>query len=319
MQNVGIHGLPEGTTALLGRTLQKMKDFLLFFEEKEGTSAMMRWADRFENVQVVHHQNGRGWEPLEPFLLGRDVKQNEVEELLNLIYSRPRDLQALRDAYRIKVPGRKLVPLDSEVSVGLKMRWKPPRVLHVGTDVVDLPVNRLFKRQRYRVYREYMVEMLHENGVVPMLAVRQNIFKWALSKYHGDGTGKRGHLQFLLASGAMSREDIPKIHVNLRRFGRLVDLCRRKHDNKREFVEWMNSRGLEVKPLIYESFLEDPVNFFGGFLEAIGHDWTKQNIQSVLEQDIELKRVHSGKLSEYVENHQELEEAYGLSFESWTV
>ena len=78
-----------------------MKDFLLFFEEKEGTSAMMRWADRFENVQVVHHQNGRGWEPLEPFLLGRDVKQNEVEELLNLIYSRPRDLQALSDAWRI--------------------------------------------------------------------------------------------------------------------------------------------------------------------------------------------------------------------------
>ena len=41
------------------------------------------------------------------------------------------------------------------------MRWRPPRVLHVGTDVVDLPVNRPFMRQRYRVYREYMVEMVH--------------------------------------------------------------------------------------------------------------------------------------------------------------
>jgi hypothetical protein len=318
MQNLGIHGLPEGTTALLGRTLQKMKDFLLFFEEKEGTSAMMRWADRFENVQVVHHQNGRGWEPLEPYHLGYDVKQGEVEELLNLIYSQPRDLQTLRDAYRLKVPDRKLVPLDSEVSVGLKMRWKPPRVLHVGNDVVDLPVNRLFKRQRYRAYREYMVEMLHENGVVPMLAVRQNIFKWALSKYHGDGTGKKGHLQFQLASGAIAKEDIPKIHVNLKRFGRLIDQCRRKHDRKREFVEWMQSRGMEVKPMLYESFLDEPQDFWSGFLGELGHDASKEEIRNVLSQDMGLKKVHSGHISEYVENHQELEDTYGSSFESWT-
>lgn len=199
---------------------------------------MMRWADRFENVQVVHHQNGRGWEPLEPYHLGFDVKQHEVEELLNLIYAQPRDLQALRDAYRFKVPDRKLVPLDSEVSVGLKMRWKPPRVLHVGNDVVDLPVNWIFKRQRYRAYREYMVEMLHENGVVPML---------------------------------------------------------------------------------YESFLDEPQDFWSGFLGALGHDASKEEIRNVLSQDMGLKKVHSGHISEYVENHQELEEAYESSFKSWTV
>lgn len=317
MQNFRIHGLPEGTAALLRRTLQKMKDFLLFFEEKEGTSAMMRWADRFENVQVVHHQNGRGWEPLEPYHLGYGVKQNEVEELLNLIYRHPRDLQALRDAYRLKVPDRQLVPLDSEVSVGLKMRWKPPNVLHVGNDVVDLPVNRIFKHQRHHNYREYMVEMLHENGVVPMLAVRQNIFKWALSKYHGNGTGKKGHLQFQLASGAISKEDIPKIHVNPKRFGRLIDQCQRKHDRKREFVVWMRSRGMEVKPLLYESFLNEPVGFFDRFLKDLGYDAATEEIRKVLAQDMGLKKVHTGHISEYVENHQELEGTYGSSFESW--
>ena len=35
---------------------------------------MVRWADRFECVQVIHHQNGRGWEPLEHYHLGLDVK-----------------------------------------------------------------------------------------------------------------------------------------------------------------------------------------------------------------------------------------------------
>jgi hypothetical protein len=294
-----------------------MRDFILFFEEKEGTSAMMRWADRFEHVQTVHHQNGRGWEPLELYHLGYDVTQKELETLLNLIYQRPRDVQALRDAYRQKVPDRKLVALPSNVSVGLKMRWKPPRVLHVGADVLDLPVNRLFKRQRYREYREYMVNMLHEKGVVPMLAVRQNIFKWALSKYHGDGKGKTGHLQFQLASGAIRKGDIPKIHVDLKRFGRLIDQCRRKHDRKREFVGWMTSRGMEVRPLLYESFLEKPVSFFDDFLQDLGHDSDPDDIQRVLTQDMELKRVHSGHLSEYVENHQELQERYGSSFESW--
>jgi hypothetical protein len=295
-----------------------MRDFILFFEEKEGTSAMMRWADCLENVQVVHHQNGRGWEPLEPYHLGFDVKQDELEELLNLIYQRPRDTQSLVAAYRDKVPERKLVPLPSDVSVGLKMRWKPPRTVHVGAEVLDLPLNRLFKRQRYRAYREYMVNMLHENGVVPMLAVRQNIFKWALSKYHGSGNGKVGHLQFQLASGALAKEDIPKIHVDLKRFGRLIDQCRRKHDRKREFVSWMESRGMEVKPMLYESFLDTPVTFFGDFLEDLGHAAEPKKIKRVLEQEIELKRVHDGHLSEYVENHQELQDAFGSSFESWT-
>ena len=294
-----------------------MRDFILFFEEKEGTSAMMRWADRFENVRVVHHQNGRGWEPLEPYHLGFDVRQQEVETLLNLIYTQPRDFESLKAAYAEKVPERKLVSLPSDVSVGLKMRWKPPRVVHVGADAIDLPVNRVFKRQRYRAYREYMAEMLHENNVVPMLAVRQNIFKWALSKYHGDGKGKAGHLQFRLASGAISKADIPKIHVDLKRFGRLVDQCRRKHDRKREFVTWMQSQGLGVKPLLYESFLNQPVDFFGGFLEELGHESDPLEIQSILTQDMELQRVHSGALHEYVDNHLELEEAFGNCFESW--
>ena len=294
-----------------------MRDFILFFEEKEGTSAMMRWAHRFDQVHVVHHQNGKGWEPLEPYHLGYDVTQNELEQLLDLIYTRPRDEHALSEAYESKVADRKLIALPSKASVGLKMRWKPPRILHVGADVVDLPVNRIFKRQRCRAYREYMVDMLHENNVVPMLAVRQNIFKWALSKYHGDGQGKVGHLQFQLASGAIKKSDIPKIHVDLKRFGRLIEQCRRKHDRKREFVEWMMRRGMQVQPLLYESFLNQPIGFFGNFLNQLGHDAHLAEIKDVLTQDIELQRVHSGALSEYVENHEELEETFGSCFESW--
>ena len=65
-----------------------MRDFVLFFEEKEGTSAMMRWADRLDGVDVLHHPNGRGWEPLAPFLLGYDLKQHELEQFRR-VASRP--------------------------------------------------------------------------------------------------------------------------------------------------------------------------------------------------------------------------------------
>jgi len=295
-----------------------MRDFVLFFEEKEGTSAMMRWADRLNAVDVLHHTNGRGWEPLEPFMLGYDVKQQEIERLFSLVYAKPRDMDALRRAYAEKRPDRELVPLSGDCSVGFKMRWKPPRVLHVGADLVDLPVNRLFKSGRQRRYLDAMVRMMHAHDVQPMLAVRQDIFKWALSKYHGDGKGGKGHLQFKLASGEMSREDIPRVTVDLKRFGRLVDQCRRKHDAKRAFVETLNARGLSVKPLLYEDFLEDKAAFFEGFLNSIGHDVGRDALRSAFEGDIELKRVHRGPLSEYVENHEALASAFGSSFESWT-
>jgi hypothetical protein len=294
-----------------------MRDFVLFFEEKEGTTAMMRWADRIDGLRVVHHTKDKGWEPMEPFVLGQDVTLDEVEGLMGAVYRQPRDMEALRSLYTRKVPDRELVELPGDCSIGLKMRWKPPRVFYSGLPILDLPVNRLFKKVRGRRYHDSMVRILSGSNVVPMLAVRQNVFKWALSKYHGDGSGRKGHLQFKLASGEIERKDIPRIKVNLNRFGRLVDQCRRKHDAKRAFVERMRQEGLEVRPLLYESFLENRVEFFAQFIGHLGHDVDRAALARSLEGDISLKRVHRGPVSEYVENHKALEARFGSAFESW--
>ena len=297
---------------------EKVKDFVLFFEEKEGTTAIMRWADRLSQVRVLHYTDDGGWEPLEPFKLGQNVRHEEVQSLMRAIYARPRNMEDLRRRYAMKVPNQELVALPDECSIGLKMRWTPPRVFYSGLSAFDLPVNRMFKGYRYRRYYDSMVQTLLDADVAPMLAVRQNVFKWALSKYHGDGTGKKGHLQFKLASGEVTRQDIPKINVDLRRFGRLLDQCRRKHDAKREFVEQMSKDGLKVFPLLYEDFLEDKVQFFQGFLGHVNQPVDSVDLQKSLGGEIALKRVHKGPLSEYVENHQALERAYGDAFESWT-
>ena len=295
-----------------------MRDFVLFFEEKEGTTAIMRWANRLPNVRVLHYTDDGGWEPLEPFKLGENVRHDEIQSLMQAIYLRPRNMEELRRRYAMKVPNQELVALPNNYSIGLKMRWTPPRVFYSGLPIFDLPVNRIFKGYRYRRYYDSMVQTLSDAGVAPMLAVRQNVFKWALSKYHGDGTGKKGHLQFKLASGELTRQDIPKINVNLSRFGRLLDQCRRKHDAKRQFVEQMAKDGLKVLPLLYEDFLEDKVRFFEGFLGHINNPVDTDDLKSSLEGDILLKRVHKGSLSDYVENHEALNRTYGDAFEPWT-
>lgn len=295
-----------------------MRDFVLYFEEKEGTTAIMRWANRLSNVRVLHYADDRCWEPLESFMLGENVRREEIQSLMQAIYVRPRNMEELRRRYAMKVPNRELVTLPDNCSIGLKMRWTPPRVFYSGLPIFDLPVNRICKEYRHRRYYDSMVQTLSDAGVAPMLAVRQNVFKWALSKYHGDGTGKKGHLQFKLASGELTRHDIPKIKVNLSRFGRLLDQCRRKHDAKRQFVEQMAKDGLEVFPLLYEDFLEDKVQFFEGFLDRIDNPMDLVDLKRSLEGDIVLKRVHKGSLSDYVENHEELHRAYGNAFESWT-
>ena len=69
--------------------------------------------------------------------------------------------------------------------------------------------------------------------------------------------------------------------------------------------------------MLYEQFLDDPAAFFRHFLNALGHENSLNDIREVLSKDIDLKRVHSGHLSEYVKNHEELEANFGHCFEPW--
>ena len=49
-------------------------------------------------------------------------------------------------------------------------------------------------------------------------------------------TGKKDISSFRLVSGAISKKAHPKMQVNLKRFGRLIEQCQRRHDHKREFA-----------------------------------------------------------------------------------
>jgi hypothetical protein len=44
-----------------------MNNFIVLFEEKEGTSPLVRLLDNFERVSVVHHENQSSFAPLVTF------------------------------------------------------------------------------------------------------------------------------------------------------------------------------------------------------------------------------------------------------------
>src|SRR5690606_606590 len=71
-----------------------------------------------------------------------------------------------------------LRPFDKSRSVGFKMRFRPQRA------------SERVRRWLRRPFTHLTVNRFRAHGVVVFVTVRQDVFRWALSKYHGDGTGR---------------------------------------------------------------------------------------------------------------------------------
>ena len=206
-----------------------MKDFILFFEEKEGTSAMVRWADRFENINVVHHENGRGWSPW-AYHLGHSIRQKEIIDLLTRIYL-SRDMDGLRKHIH-KSCQTGCLCFERQRLRRAQDALETAKGFYTGQRVVDVPLNWAFKSHRQKQYFSAMVELMQRQGgaYVGRSAKHLQVGALQISRRR---SRQRRHLQFKLASGAISKKDIPKVQVNLKRFGKLIDECRRRHNQAR--------------------------------------------------------------------------------------
>jgi hypothetical protein len=144
-------------------------------------------------------------------------------------------------------------------------------------------------------FRRMMINLLQRNNVVVFLAVRQDVLRWGLSKYHGDGTGKPGHLQGKLASGEITRDKIGKIHVE----------------------EELKLSGIQTYPLCYEDFLTDKQKYISQIFNFLELKISKEEIDDALKRGQYFKKVHSDDISNFVENHKEVKEKFGDRFVSW--
>jgi LPS sulfotransferase NodH len=171
---------------------------------------------------------------------------------------------------------------------------------------------------RQLVFSRVIKRVLKTHDVAVLIAVRQDLLKWALSKYHGDGTGNPGHLQFKLANGAIGRDDISRIHVDCHVLGEIIDQCEKIHAAKRRLQTRLRRSGLEVYPVLYEEFLRDRATTVEQILQFLGVKVPRDRIDSIISQKEQFVKVHSDDIRDFVENYDEVIEKFGNRFAAWS-
>jgi len=290
-----------------------MDNFVILFEEKEGTSPVVRLLNNFAAVSIVH-QVQEGWEPFNAHNAGA-LSDADLGRCLDIVWGpQPIDQERLNSVYTPTATAP-LADIVDGSAVGFKMRFQSTQ--RPARNIASVFVPSRVKSAAKRQYREMMFTRLMSNDVVVFMAVRQDVFRWALSKYHGDGTGKRGHLQFKLASGEITRDDIAGITVDCEQFEALVSDCEQRHERKRALLEDLSAAGIRTGVLRYEDFLADKQTYFEELLGTIGCPNSREQIESALLAGTELQKVHSDDISEFVTNHEEVNDRFSHRFVEW--
>ena len=296
-----------------------MRNFIILFHEKSGTSPLVRMLDKFELVSILHQVDYTGFEPLDRHRCGRMTLGN-LERCLDIIYGRrPKDFALLNRIY-MATAKKPLDNIGEKGIVGFKMRFTPPNPypLHIER----LPrwndfSERCFRDRYFRSFKQMMFETLKRHDVVVLMAIRQDVLRLGLSKYHGDGTGKPGHLQFRMARGAISKSDIGRIQVDCDRLEAIITDCETLHEEDRLLMEQFSEAGIQAHQILYEDFVTDKRSYLERLFRILELDVSGDEIGRVLEEAEYFKKVHSDDISQFVENHEEVSSRFGDRFVAW--
>jgi hypothetical protein len=278
--------------------------FIILFEQKEGSTPMIRLLDNFDSIDIVHQVSNRGWEPFDLHTAGEMPIKNYVR-CMDLIFGPKTPYMEELNSIYTATSSRALETFDKRNNVGFKMRLRPHH--H----------NKLLRWFRASEFRRKTIDILERHGVTVFVTVRQDVFRWALSMYHGNGTGQPGHLQFKLAKGLIKRSDIPPINVDPDKFRPILGKFENRIEEKRQLIDTLNSRGIRAYPLLYEDFCADKPAFFGKFAESLGIELSAEELRAGLERGTDLKKVHSDDISEFVTNADEILDAFGDRYIRW--
>jgi hypothetical protein len=290
-----------------------MKNFIIFFDEKEGTTPLVRLLHNFEKVSIIHAKSG--WEPFDRHACGPMTLENFRACLEILFAEEPVDFRRLNKIY-LQTAKKPLLRVDTGVSIGFKMRFAPTAPVLQRIDGFSL-WNKMIDSITTRQYRRMMFDVLKKNDVTVFMAVRQDLLRWALSKYHGDGTGQPGHLQFKVALQKDGSHSLEPIHVDCVRLERIIADCKRAHERKRGLVEVLRSQGISAHPIRYEDFLDCKERYFSRFFHLLGVPTSMSEIQEAVSKGAHFKKVHPDDISEFVTNHEEVVERVGTPFVAW--
>src|SRR5690606_11391633 len=102
-----------------------MRDFVIFFDGREGTSALVRLLNNFNQISILHHDIKSGWEPFAPTPSG-SIPLHNLKQCLEIIFNRkPIDINRLNQIYT-KTAKRPITIKNPNAAIGFKMRFEPP-------------------------------------------------------------------------------------------------------------------------------------------------------------------------------------------------
>jgi hypothetical protein len=296
-----------------------MTNFIIFFTEREGTSPLVRILSNFEQLDIIHQIKNSGWEPLDFHNCGPMSTKN-LKICFDIIFNNePLNLRRLNQVYT-KTAAKPLAVFDKTKSIGFKMRFRHPKNLQpLGS---GLPINLRYlnsalKMYRMQKFRKLVFNMLKKYKITAFVAVRQNTLRLALSDYHGDGHGNPGHLQFKLASGEISKDDIPKIRVDCDRLEQLISKWEQIHKHKKRLIKKFKRSGIKTHALLYETFCDDKQTYFQDFFSKLDLYIAPKDVATALKAGSVFKKVHSDDISEFVINHEEVLERFGDRAIGW--
>jgi hypothetical protein len=296
-----------------------MRSFIIFFHEKTGTSPLVRLLDKFDLITIVHQENHTGFEPFDRHRCGR-MTLNNLKKCLDIIFKQgPKNIEQLNRIY-MTTAKRPLDIIDQKGVVGFKMRFTPPSLypFHIdGLPLWNRLAEKFFRGYYIRSFKKMMFDTLERHNVTVLMAVRQDVMRLGLSKYHGDGTGEPGHLQFKLARGIITKNEIGKIQVDCERLEEIISKCETLHEESRLLMKEFKDAGIQSYPIIYEDFVTDKRDYLERLFGILELDIADEEISRVLGQEEYIKKVHSDDISEFVENHEEVMNRFADRYVSW--
>jgi len=301
------------------------KNFIIFFHEKEGSTPLVSYLNNFENISIVKNSRSKasGWEPFDSYFCSA-LTTDRFRECLDLIYKeRPLDLDRLNQVYLngARVP---LASFDAQVSVGFKMRFKSTMGVpllhpnHPWRNSSALKVlDRGIKYAHHGRFKKTIFSLIQQLDLTCFVCVRRDLFRWALSIYHGDGAGRPGHLQFGLAKGKIVKDDIRRIYVEPGKFQRVIKRCRKEYAFKQSLVSQLRQLNVPVFPIYYSEFRKQPRRFFETFHKRLGLHLADHDYESAMSTGSKFKKVHQDDISSFVINHEEIINEFGDLRAAW--
>lgn len=279
-QSVSIPG-KTSATILPGFTV---KHFIIFNTEKEGSCALVNTLELFDQITIIsdfiepfdRHMFVNG-----PGARGQDISKKDFVRCLTLIYGGSENY------------------LEELNSIYSRYRGNCPFTFHKGKHLG-------FKMRFRRNWKTEILSLLGDYQVTAFVLIRQDVLRWALSKYHGDGTGKKGHMQF----STVTIKDLPKIEVQWKLLKRQIERCDKRIEDRRKLLEDLRGSGIAAYPLYYEEFCTNKIDYFKNLLMKLDIVMSEQDIEQVLNRECLYKKVHPEALEEFIGNHEEILRRY---------